>query len=473
MCVLSLASIGSLEKRLSTWTLSRRVVKQKSGALLYRFGVYAILQRGYPRPTSKKPGRRDGVSPDGHWAAAAEFEGNCMFIVDTALARREAERRPVRVALIGAGYIARCIALQFVTSAAGMRLVALANRTAEKAERAWRDAGADRCVHVETVTALERAIESGVPAVTQDADLVCRSGQVDVVIEATGHVEHGTRVCFEAIRNGNLFRHHTRTRLEGEGRTVSAADWEPDCANTRGPFPKPLANIGYRPIVWHLMRYYAHFGHKDFVLCLGYRGDLIREFFLNYNECLSNDFVMSEGGRKIDLLKSDISDWRITFVDTGLHANIGQRLLRVREARAWRGDVHGQLCRRPDRPAADDHVDKFLRSGAVGSFIAVRTSQSFHSVQSDTDGWVSSMGRIKDSEFWINAGFFVFRPEIYEYIEEGDELVEQPFNRLIERRKLYVNRYTGFWQQMDTFREKILYDRMEARGDCPWMVWRK
>ena len=133
---------------------------------------------------------------------AAEFEGNCMLIVDTALARREAERRPVRVALIGAGYIARCIALQFVTSAAGMRLVAIANRTADRAERAWHDAGADKCVHVETVTALERAIESAVPAVTQDADLVCRSGQVDVVIEATGHVEHGTRVCFEAIRNG-------------------------------------------------------------------------------------------------------------------------------------------------------------------------------------------------------------------------------------------------------------------------------
>lgn len=239
-----------------------------------------------------------------------------------------------------------------------------------------------------------------------------------------------------------------------------------------GTIPKPLANIGYRPIVWHLMRYYAHFGHKDFVLCLGYRGDLIREFFLTYNECMSNDFVMSEGGRKIDLLKSDISDWRITFVDTGLHANIGQRLLRVRE------HVHGEPMFMAnyadgltDLPLPD-HIGKFEQSGAVGSFIAVRTSQSFHSVQSDERGWVSSMGRIKDSEFWINAGFFIFKPEIYEYIQEGDELVEEPFARLIEQRLLHVNRYTGFWQQMDTFREKILYDRMEARGDCPWMVWR-
>lgn len=125
-----------------------------------------------------------------------------MIIVDTALARRQAEGRPLRVALTGAGYIARCIALQLHSVGKGMRLVAIANRTPAKAERAWRDAGADRCVHVDGLPALERAIESGTPAVVHDAELVCRSGQVDVVIEATGHVEHGTHVCFEAIRNG-------------------------------------------------------------------------------------------------------------------------------------------------------------------------------------------------------------------------------------------------------------------------------
>jgi glucose-1-phosphate cytidylyltransferase len=90
--------------------------------------------------------------------------------------------------------------------------------------------------------------------------------------------------------------------------------------------PKPLVNIGHRPILWHLMRYYAHYGHKDFVLCLGYRGDLIREYFLNYNECMSNDFVLADGGKKVELLTRDLDDWRITFVDTGLQSNIGQRL---------------------------------------------------------------------------------------------------------------------------------------------------
>jgi glucose-1-phosphate cytidylyltransferase len=94
--------------------------------------------------------------------------------------------------------------------------------------------------------------------------------------------------------------------------------------------PKPLVNVGFRPILWHLMRYYAHYGHKDFILALGYRGDLIRDYFLNYNECMSNDFVLSGGGEKIEMLSSDIDDWRITFVDTGLHSNLGERLLRVR-----------------------------------------------------------------------------------------------------------------------------------------------
>ena len=94
--------------------------------------------------------------------------------------------------------------------------------------------------------------------------------------------------------------------------------------------PKPMVPIGYRPIMWHLMRYYAHFGHKDFILCLGYRGDSIKEYFLNYKEWLSNDFVLSGGGADVQLLSSDIDDWRITFVDTGTHSNIGERLRAVR-----------------------------------------------------------------------------------------------------------------------------------------------
>jgi glucose-1-phosphate cytidylyltransferase len=237
--------------------------------------------------------------------------------------------------------------------------------------------------------------------------------------------------------------------------------------------PKPLVNIGVRPIVWHLMRYYAHYGHKDFVLCLGYRGDQIREYFLNYNEAVSNDFVLSEGGRKTELLTSDIQDWRITFVDTGLHSNIGQRLLRVRKYLEGEDEFLANYADGLSDLPLDKHIEDFRRRKVTASFIAVRTAQSFHNVHSDDDGMVTSFGRIAESEFWINGGFFCLRKEIFDVIEEGDELVEKPFNRLIEKRQLSVYRYGGFWQQMDNFRDKIMYDRMEGRGECPWMVWKR
>ena len=237
--------------------------------------------------------------------------------------------------------------------------------------------------------------------------------------------------------------------------------------------PKPLVNVGLRPILWHLMRYYAHFGHKDFILCLGYRGDLIREYFLKYNECMSNDFTLSDGGRKVDLHSTDIQDWRITFVDTGLHSNIGQRLLRVRD---YLGGEEVFLANYADGLSdlpLDEHIADFRRKNVVASFAAVRSWQTFHTVQSSGDGYATSIGQIGDSDFLINGGYFVLARSIFDVIQEGEELVEQPFQRLIEKRQLGVFRHSGFWQSMDTFKDKITLDRMEARGDCPWMLWKK
>lgn len=236
--------------------------------------------------------------------------------------------------------------------------------------------------------------------------------------------------------------------------------------------PKPLVTVGYRPILWHVMRYYAHHGHKDFILALGYRGDLIRDYFLNYNECMSNDFVLSEGGRKTELLSSDIADWRITFVDTGLHANLGQRLLRVRKHLEGEEDFLANYADGLSDLPLDMHIRNFREHKVTASFAAVRTAQSFHSVQSESNGLVTGFGRIAESDFWINGGYFCLRKEIFDVIEEGDELVEQPFQRLITQRKLAVLRHHGFWQSMDTFKDKINFDRMEALGNCPWMVWK-
>jgi glucose-1-phosphate cytidylyltransferase len=237
--------------------------------------------------------------------------------------------------------------------------------------------------------------------------------------------------------------------------------------------PKPLVTVGYRPIIWHLMRYYSYFGHKDFVLCLGYRGDAIREYFLKYNDAMSNDFTLSEGGKKVELHTSDIQDWRITFVDTGLHSNIGERLLGVskylRDEPMFLANYSDGLSDLP----LNDMIRRFESQDVVASFAAVESWHSFHTVRMDSDDYVSSIGSMRNAEFLVNGGFFVLRREIFDYIEAGEELVEAPFQRLIKAHKLSAYRHDGFWRAMDTFKDKITFDRMYANGDAPWELWKR
>jgi glucose-1-phosphate cytidylyltransferase len=238
--------------------------------------------------------------------------------------------------------------------------------------------------------------------------------------------------------------------------------------------PKPLAAIGHRPLLWHLMKYYAHYGHNEFILCLGYRGDLIREFFLNYQEAISNDFTLSGGGRVVELHNRDLDEWKITFVDTGLNCNIGQRLLRVRKyllkEEVFLANYADALSDLP----FDHHLAMFLsRKMVVGSFAAVIGNQSFHFVTTDEHNVVTRVSSLRDQQLWVNGGFFIFRTEIFDYLEEGDELVEAPFARLVAQRKLMAYPWDGFWHCMDTLKDKMALDRMEADGVCKWKVWQQ
>ena len=237
--------------------------------------------------------------------------------------------------------------------------------------------------------------------------------------------------------------------------------------------PKPLVNVGVRPIIWHLMRYYAHYGYKDFVLCLGYRGDLVREYFLNYNEALTNDFVLTEGGRKVELMTSDLDGWRITFVDTGLHSNIGQRLLRARKYLEGEEMFLANYSDGISNLPLDRMVAEFSARNAVATFASVNSPQTFHTVRSTSDGIVTEMAALNESGLWINGGYFALRREIFDYLNEGEELVGKPFERLMQKRLLMTYRHEGFWHAMDTFKDKITLDRLEAQGNCPWMVWKK
>jgi glucose-1-phosphate cytidylyltransferase len=236
--------------------------------------------------------------------------------------------------------------------------------------------------------------------------------------------------------------------------------------------PKPLVEIGSRPIIWHLMRYYAHYGHKDFVLCLGYKGEAIKKYFLGYDECVSNDFVLHGSGNKVELLKRDIDGWRITFVDTGLRSNIGERLQKVRK-HVENEEVF--LANYSDGLTDLDcnaYLDGFLKKkGATASFLSVRVPQTFHIVHSDADGHATKLEYVGDSPLRINGGFFALRGEIFDYMKDGDELVVQPFERLIAKRQLVAVPYDGFWRNMDTFRDKVELDELVARGRAPWQVW--
>ena len=235
--------------------------------------------------------------------------------------------------------------------------------------------------------------------------------------------------------------------------------------------PKPMAMIGDRPLMWHVMRYYAHFGHTDFVLCLGYGASYVKDFFLNYDETRSNDFVLEGGARQVKLFKTDISDWRITFVDTGLNSAIGERLRRVRRF------VDGEdmfLANYADvftDAPLPDMIERFEASSAVVSLLAVAPQSSHHVVDVGDDGLITQVTAVKDLRQWENGGYFVLRPEIFDHLHEGEDLVQDALGRLIPQRRVLAYPYKGYWSPADTVKERAQMEEMYFRGQCPWMVW--
>jgi glucose-1-phosphate cytidylyltransferase len=235
--------------------------------------------------------------------------------------------------------------------------------------------------------------------------------------------------------------------------------------------PKPMVNIGYRPILWNVMKYYAHYGHKDFILCLGFGADYVKNYFLNYDECISNDFVLSQGGKSLHLFNSDIDDWNVTFADTGTTSNIGQRLKAVQKylegEEVFLANYSDGLTDLP----LDQQINHFKREGKVASFLCVKPNLSCHFITLGADGVVDSIKDVSHSDIRINGGYFVFRKEIFDYISDGEELLHEPFQRLVEHGQLLAYKYDGFWAAMDTFKDKQTLDDLYARGQAPWEVW--
>jgi glucose-1-phosphate cytidylyltransferase len=216
--------------------------------------------------------------------------------------------------------------------------------------------------------------------------------------------------------------------------------------------PKPLVSIGDRPILWHVMRYYAHFGHTDFILCLGYKGKLIRDYF--------------------ERNRSELYDWRIAFAETGPFASIGERLAQVKahvEAEASFLANYADGLTDLHLPAM---IDAFNQSRSIGAFICVRPSLSYHFVRTRRDGTVLELTGAQALDLRVNGGYFIFRRDIFDYIGDGEDLIEAPFRRLIAEGRLFGYQHDGFWKNMDTFKDKQALDKLCGGGQAPWEIWK-
>ncbi|CAH2598736.1 Glucose-1-phosphate cytidylyltransferase [Rhodovastum atsumiense] len=233
--------------------------------------------------------------------------------------------------------------------------------------------------------------------------------------------------------------------------------------------PKPMIPVGQHPILWHVMQYYSQFGHRDFVLCLGYKANVVKEYFLNYKHQLYADCVVSGQGRNVEIIGKPTEDWRVSMVDTGIWRNIGERLWAVRD------HVRGEemfLANYSDGLTdlmLPEMIERFRRSGKVACFVATRPPLTYHLADIAPDGRVLEFRSSERSDIWINGGYFILRQEIFDYMREGEELVLEPFKRLIEADKLMAVKHDGFWRSMDTLRDRQVLEDMVERGEMPWL----
>jgi glucose-1-phosphate cytidylyltransferase len=237
--------------------------------------------------------------------------------------------------------------------------------------------------------------------------------------------------------------------------------------------PKPLIPVGQEPILLHIMKYYAHYGHTEFILCLGYQGEVIKSFFRDGRDDMLDGLVLARDGWAPDELRRDARDWNITFVDTGLDTNIGGRLRAVRD---YVGDDELFLANYSD-VLTDAPLPAMIagvrEQGAIASFLAVKPTYSFHVVSFDGGQRVRGIEAVSDADLWLNGGYFVLRREIFDHMQPGDELVEAPFRRLIAEDKLLGYRHQGFWAPMDTLKDRQNLNTLFETGQRPWAVWEK
>lgn len=240
--------------------------------------------------------------------------------------------------------------------------------------------------------------------------------------------------------------------------------------------PKPMVSIGGRPMLWHIMKTFAHFGHKEFVLPLGFKGEQIKEYFLQYR-AMNGDVTVDLGGEHENIRYHDQNeehDFRVTLADTGQDAMTGCRLARVR--RHLRDETF--LCTYGDG-LSDVDLDKLIAfhksHGKIATVTSVRTISRFGIIKTDDGGLVTSFAEKPDTDSWINAGFFVFEPSIFEYAKDdvSQVLEKQVMEHLTSHGQLMAYKHDGFFYAMDTYREYQQLNAMWSNGEAPWAHWKR
>ena len=237
--------------------------------------------------------------------------------------------------------------------------------------------------------------------------------------------------------------------------------------------PKPMVEIGGKPIIWHIMKTYEHYGIKDFIICCGYKQYVIKEYFSNYfrHNC---DMTVNLADNSIEILDNHCEDWRVTMVDTGLHTMTGGRIRRVRK---YIGDERFLLTYGDGVTDANisDEIAFHERSGSWLTVLGTNPRNKFGvlKVNAETNRVESFFEKNDGDGNWINAGYFVCEPQIFDYIKDGDATVFEraPMERLALDGKMSIYKHTGFWKPMDTLRDNSELNEMWNSGNPPWKCW--
>jgi glucose-1-phosphate cytidylyltransferase len=240
--------------------------------------------------------------------------------------------------------------------------------------------------------------------------------------------------------------------------------------------PKPMIPLGGLPILWHIMKYYAHWGHDEFVLCLGYAGEVIRDFFLNY-DARTNDFTITLGrGGSVEVhANSPEVRWKVTLAETGLNALTGARIKRVEKYLTGEANfmlTYGDGVSNID---LDKLLEFHLSNGKILTASGVRPSGRFGEVTTDSNGLVTEFNeKPQATEGWISGGFFVCRAEIFDYLDSREDLMFEiePIKQLVRDRQMALYEHHGFWQSMDTYRDYAYLNSLVEKNQSPWMVWK-